>query len=569
MKPLLFLTTRSVLNGIRRALTTPRRLITVLIFCGYYYYFFVRPSLGSRGQIFPKGIELSLPPLDILEAVVFALFSGLSVLLMLTIFSQAGGFKPADVDMLFPTPLPPKLILSFRLARDYIATLLLPVFFGLFAFVPISRAWTEMFRKMPDPEAAGMAIRSIGLAWLLMALVWVSITYAVNLFINRSDLRSDRNKKVLVWATILVVLGVVGYLVLSLSTLTSPEEAVELAHSPLLRSFFFTATLASHMVMSPLTGNWGLGLAGAMAMIAIAVVAVKVAMTQSSWLYDQAAVKGFGGAERRQLQQAGDFYGMVASMAKEGKLKAGRRTWVHRWRLQGPAALFWKDIFLQTRGMKFLMLLLFAIALFMNLMPSLAAGSIRRSPEMAAGVIFLVMQLVTLLMMTLSYAQTGFMELLRRVDTQKPLPFTPATTVFVEVISKSALGTFGSWASAVVLLVAQPLAWPFVVAAMVVAPFASVLISSAALLLTLMFPDIDDPSQRPIRGILMMLAILVFAVPGGTIALGGFALLSALKVSIPMAVLLLAVPVALTNLGVTFLVTTMSGNLYANYNPSE
>src|SRR5688572_26817379 len=96
VKPLLFLTTRGIRNGVKRALTTPRRLISILLFAGYYYWIFIMPGFRNRGGMF-GGKQLPTPAMDMLEAVAFALFVALSVLLMLSIFSQLSGFKPADV----------------------------------------------------------------------------------------------------------------------------------------------------------------------------------------------------------------------------------------------------------------------------------------------------------------------------------------------------------------------------------------------------------------------------------------------------------------------------------------
>ncbi|MFY9233538.1 MAG: putative ABC exporter domain-containing protein [Fimbriimonadaceae bacterium] len=561
MNALLFLTTRSLKNGLKRALTTPRRLISIVLFCAYYYWLFIRPSSASR-RLFGSGVgELPAPAIEVLQALAFGLFVAMTIMLMVGMFTPLAGFRPADVDMLFPTPISPRIVLVFRILRDYLATLFLPLLIVILAFRPASMGWEAIFRKMPHPEYSALAMRAILVAWLLMALVWVSIAYAVTLYINRSDLQSDKNRRIVVWGLGSLIVVMMAYLGYSFSNLQSARELVGLAESPILRGFFFTATFATQMTMAPLTGDWLMGATGVFGLLGLTTVAMYFALRQSSWMYDQAAVKGFGSRDRQQMQQKGDMYGVVAALAREGKVKAGRRSWVHKLKLPGPRALLWKDYFLQTRGMKYMVILLFGIAMIMNLLPVLVGSSGRRGFGDSPGIIFITMQVVTNFMVTISFASMGFLELLRRVDLQKPLPFSPGTTVFMEVLSKSMLGIFASWLSAAVVAILRPEIWQYALAAIVAAPTLSVIISAATFLLTLMFPDIDDPSQRGLRGLLQMIAIIVLMVPGFALAAGGVAL------GLPP--LVIAIPVAAINVAIAFVVSAFAGNFYASYNPSD
>jgi hypothetical protein len=200
LKALLFLTTRSIKNGLRRAITTPRRLISIVIFVAYYYWLFMRPAAGATASASLRNVQLSAPPLEVLQAVVFGMFALLSLVMLIGVFSPLTGFRPADVDVLFATPISPKLVLIFRIARDFSVTLLTPLIFAIFAFRPAVAGWNVLFRNMPHPEASSIALRMITVSWVLMAIVWVSLTYAITLFTNRSDRQSDRNRKILGWS---------------------------------------------------------------------------------------------------------------------------------------------------------------------------------------------------------------------------------------------------------------------------------------------------------------------------------------------------------------------------------
>ena len=111
LRPLLYLTYRSLSNGIRRAFTSGKRLITLLFVVVYYGFMVLRPfgfsgkSSGFSAQNFP------IPTADSVGAIAFSAFGLMSVLLMLPLLSTRGGFRQADVDVLFATPVNPKAVM--------------------------------------------------------------------------------------------------------------------------------------------------------------------------------------------------------------------------------------------------------------------------------------------------------------------------------------------------------------------------------------------------------------------------------------------------------------------------
>ena len=112
LKPLLYLTYKTVFNGLKRAVTTPRRLIYFIVFVGYYFFLFIRPSLTvGTPPAMPASVvgSVQFPPLEILDAFAFGLFFVLSLFLMLGIFGTQGISRPADVDVLFATPVSPRV----------------------------------------------------------------------------------------------------------------------------------------------------------------------------------------------------------------------------------------------------------------------------------------------------------------------------------------------------------------------------------------------------------------------------------------------------------------------------
>lgn len=562
MKPLLFLTYRSFVNGVKRALSSPTRLIGLLFFVSYYFLWFIRPAMsgpGGMGKGLPPGLQglIEFPSLQVVDSVVFGLFALLSLLMMMGGMAQQGGFKPADVDILFPTPISPRVVLGFRMIRDYVLTLLVPFFLVLVGFVPVKAGYEWVFRNMPHPENATLILRAAWLSWMLVAMCWVAINYAVSLFVNRSDRRSDLNKRLIIFATAVIVLGTATYIGLSISRMTSMKDLLGLAQSPILRTVFFTATFATSLTTAPLSNDYLSAAASAAALAGLIVAAAWIAMTQVGWMYDQAAAKGFSSASLKALQRKGDALGAAAALAQEGKGKVRKLKWLFRMNMPGPWALVWKDAFLQARGMFWMLAMIGAMGVFMILIPTFIP---MKSGE-SIGTIFLLMQAMAIFTITISLSNMGYLEVLRRIDLQKPLPFRPAVIVFFEVGSKAILGIVVSLLGSLIAIFIRPDLLGHAVGAAIFSPSLSLLLSATTFLVIILFPDVEDQTQRQFRGVLMMLALAVIGLP----PVGIFALSVVLGAPIWLA----SIVGAAACLAFAALTAVISGSLYANFNPSE
>lgn len=250
--------------------------------------------------------------------------------------------------------------------------------------------------------------------------------------------------------------------------------------------------------------------------------------------------------------------GAMAELARMGKIKSGRETFLHRLKMPGPWALVWKEFFLQTRGMLAVLIMLGLLGVAFCLMPALMSP---RRNEMGVPYFFVLMQSMSLFMITLAIAQTGFIEVLRRVDLQKPLPFSPAKVVAAEVFAKSALGIAVAVFSSLVSGFVNPSLWPYVLASLIYSPALALMLSATVFLVTIMFPDFDDPTQRQFRGIMMLLALAILGLP----ATGAFLGLWALGLPVWIA----AVAGAAICLAMTALATFISAKFYEGFNPSE
>ena len=567
MRPLVFLVSHSFVNGLKRSLGSPKRLITLLVFISYYAWVATRSIVTTRTMSNAPNIHIPMPKLgfsipQILDAVVFTLFVLLSIGLILQLPSYNRTVTAADVDVLFPTPVPPRLVMLLRVVRDYMATLLVPLIIGLFTWRPISSG--KLLANVPHPETAGYVFKTAIYAWILLAMVWTVFGYATTLFVNRSDLASDRNAKILSRSTMLLVIGTLGYVLFGLSHELTWKMAMNLANSGVLRVPYFLAHLGSMFALGPITGI-GNSVVSGVALLALMALGFSIALSQVGWMYDQAAVRGFESTESVRLRRSGDMAAILADQARRGKLKTGRQTWLHRLRVRPWAAMIWREAVVQRRSFRGATLFLLLSALLYSLMPVLVYQLSANKPDRQinmVGAIFLVCQSMGVFMFIMASAATGYVELLRRIDLLKPLPFAPARLMAVEVFAKTFIPITISLACTSLALIGCPLLWRFALAHAMYGPSLAIMLSSSVLVVTLLFPDIEDPTQRGFRGLMQLLGIAVAAAPG----ISAFVGLTIVTNGDPLPG---AVVGSLLNVGVAVGLTAAAGYLYLGFNPTE
>lgn len=562
-RPLLFLTYKTVWNGLKRAFTTPRRLITVIFAVSYYFFIFIRPALGPSGGMPMRGMpngtpQFDFPPMQVIDALSFAIFCVMSLFLLLGVMSANTSFRPADVDVLFSTPISPKVVLTFRIVRDYLITLLVPLLLAIFGLRPARMGWEAVFRNMPNPEYSSLVLRFMIISWLLMSLCWVMMSYAVSMWLNRNDAGSDRRRKIFGISMAAVVVAISSYLALRFNAVHSPADAMAIAQTPGLRVIFFTATFATQMTLAPFSASGPLSaLAGASGLLAVVGLAYWMALRQVGWMYDQAAVRAASVRNAVELQRSGDMAGLMAMRAREGKFKGVRLPFISRLKMRSWRALIWKELVLQPRTT----LGLFVMFTLMGIMMSLVGVLPDKRRSLEGGYLFLGMQGMVVFMITMALAQTGFVEVLRRVDLQKPLPFRSWVTVASEIGSKALLSMSAALAGSLVTLVVKVSLWPFILASLVGMPGFAFLLSACVFLVTMLFPDVDDPSQRGIRGIMTMLSIAVCCLFPALAVIGLFALGAAPALATAAGgIIAIAIGLGLA---------VASAQLYENFNPSE
>ena len=107
----------------------------------------------------------------------------------------------------------------------------------------------------------------------------------------------------------------------------------------------------------------------------------------------------------------------------------------------------------------------------------------------------------------------------------------------------------------------RPALWQVGVSGILAGSTLAISLVSLFCLLTILFPDYDDPTQRGFRGIMQLLGmVIVLAVPVGLFAIVFFfgkVLVSA------------ALAFSVASAAIAFICAQFAGNLYRDFNPSE
>ena len=559
MKPLVFLFVRSTINGFKRAVTSARRLVSLVLVFGYYILVFIRPFDHSSDFKVPKTPVTNFPPAATLGPWVFLAFLILTALLSLGVFGSKGGFRPADVDVLFPTPVSSKVVLLYRLGRDYLLTLLFPLFFAIIGWRGTNAGFQTLFSNYP--VYGNYILRTMVVTWLLLALVWTAIGYAASLFVNRSDVVSKRNQIIISAFAFGPAVIFIAYLSISLRLDFSLNTFNSVVNSPLSRIIFPTATAASAMAMSPLTGDFIGGGLGLLALVALGAGAIYVALSQSDWMYDQAAARSVDSSDMKTMQKKGDVMAIYALRARQGKFRKGRVSQkIASIQVKGPVGIIWKELILLSRTAAWNYVFVIIMVLFSAGSMFFAFSKAHVSEQVIGGTTFAALAFFVF-MMSQIISQQGFIELLRRVDVTKSLPFSSQVSVFYEILAKTIPTSLLTIVISVGAIVYRLSLWDDALAAILTLPLFGVMLMTVSLAVTMLFPDVDDPTQRGLRGIMQLLGIVMAtAVPAGLIVAGYIFKLSPLIAVIPAVIVMAAI---------SFGCTILSGSMYASYSPTE
>jgi hypothetical protein len=568
LQALVFLNVRQLVNGVRRAFTSARRIVGLVFFVAYYLFFFARPFSRARGENMgfnelQNSMAGKLPTVQFswLNAVVFTLFF---VAMMFTAFSLTGyngRFRQADVDTLFPTPVDRRLILFFRFLRDSLLSTLVPLFVALIFMRPALAGFTSFVKGMTNPHAAAY-VTSLGfIAWLLSSLVWSAWGYAASLYFNRTEAQYESRRAWLFRGIFVVFMGAMIVIALAIRAKPEFQTFVDVMNSSAIRVAGLTATIATKITLGLATGDTLGFVVAVLTMIGLAVAGLWVAMRQTDWMYEIGATNASKMSEVTDLQKKGDLYGIYGARARQGKVNTKRARFVYNWEPKGVKALIWREAIIFFRVGIAPIVLALGIGIMFQVMFSYLPATTKRGKPIVLDLIILAMGIGMPVFTASATAMTSFIEMLKRGDLLKPLPFSPGTTIFFEVLGKSLLSTATAVVLSVVTVIVKPMWWYVGVSGVLAGSSLGVALISLYCMMTILFPDFDDPTQRGFRGLMQLLGMVVCLGP----PVGIFALVYYFGHNMILASTLYAI----ANLAIAFICANIAGNLYRDFNPSE
>ncbi|MEN3000262.1 MAG: putative ABC exporter domain-containing protein [Armatimonadota bacterium] len=569
---LVFLTVRVAVNSFRRAFENPLRAVLTVLVVGFLLCSWGGALVGALLEPVrpPRAPQLMLDPETVLMrsmAIVLGLHLIYIVLGIMPAFlrGQFSYFVEGDVNFLFPTPV--RALSLFRgllLVRGAIGTLFLMLFLFFYLLLSGGRSIRQL-AMVAEPQASGWALLVYPPLFMLMSLALLWLGVAVRLM-------EERRPRILwwFWAGVLswafVGVGLVAGRVWFL--MWQDEMAFAAALQASMDWWFAYVWLlparalsdAALIIYQGWTPAMGLGL---LFWLGVLLWADGQIARDAGRLYELASQMAQRGARFRAAR--GDPMQMMYQSALERMSGRNRpvRTlrWLERWTPRGVWALLWRDLLLSWRlqgwGLVFMLLLLVAI-------PAIPLGIVRYIPikeqVVIAKSIYVMIQYLIVVMAALG-SYYGIVDLLRRVDFQKPFPFSSREVVLVESLPTAILFLIVQALVALVATFFFPQAWGFWLGiGLVVASFAPVL-QMAIWMMALLNPDPNDYTQRLVLGLLMFPVIVLVGLPGGLLLVIGLVL--------KLSPLLIALLVMAANLSVGAILVAINARLYEQFSPVD
>ena len=569
---LLFLTVRVMVNSFRRAFENPLRavltiLVLIFIVCGWgsaLLAMLIEPPRPPRAPI---------PALDPTVAlgrsmvIVLGLHIAYIVLGLLPSFSRGwlSYFVEGDVHFLFPTPIKPlTLFRGLLLVRGAIGIAALMLMLIIYLILLGGRSMRQL-AMVATPQAGSWSLLAYPLLFLVMSLALLWLGVAIRLMeMERPRVLTWFWVGIVSWALVGVglVVGRAWFLVQQAGQPTFAALQASIEWLPAMLWLLPARSLSDAMLVVYQGWTPAIGL-GLLFWLGVLLWADRCIVREAGRLYELAAFMAQRSSRLRMAR--GDPMQAAYQRALERMSERARpvRTlrWLERWTPRGVWALLWRDLLLSWRlqgwGLVLMLLLLVAIP---TVPLALMRYLIEKDSLGAAKAIYLMMQYTIMLMMAFG-SYYGIVDLLRRVELQKPLPFSSRAVVLVESLPTALLVLIMQMVVALAAILLYPQAWGFWLGmGLVVASFAPVL-QMAMWMLALLNPDPNDYTQRLVLGLLMFPVLVLAGLPGGLILLLGLIL------KLPLA--LIALLTVLANLSVGAMFVAINSRLYEQFSPVD
>lgn len=572
LRVLLYQTLRVFVNGLRRAFGNPVRAILTLLVIGFVLCGWGGAILGS--MIEPARGRTPTPELQTELLVARSLGVVLIIHWLYVVFTVIPSvFRPAqilvqesDVHYLFTTPLKPlTLFRGIILIRGLLGAL----FFMLLLVIYLLMSGGANLRVMAMAQQPAVGSWAM-LIYPVMYLMVFTTALLGSIALEAMEISGRSRRRYWAWGLTLWAAACVVAVGGRLWTMRGQIEeqgfgaligqAVDWLPAYVLLLPVRALADAALVLYNGFTPALWFGIAFWL----IGALVGNAALTRyQDRLYEVGASLARKGAQARAMQRD-PFRAYIERKAESASRKPLRTLrWLERWTPRGVWALLWRDLLITWRasgwGNLVMVAIIGAAPLALMWLVKLSANP-ERDLRVGLRIMYSISQAMVVFFIAFG-AYYSMTDMLRRVEWQKPLPFSPRAVVAVESLPTV---IFFVLAQALAVLLASasfPQDWLFWLSASLVAISWCVVLQMAMLWIALVNPDPTDYTQRLLTGVLMVPALFLSGAPG----LGIWLLGVVLKWN-----LLLAGGLAFAaNLFVGFILTAMNSALYEKFSPVE
>ena len=566
-----YLTLRVVVNSIRRAFATPLRAVLTTFVLAFFLCGWGGALIGSLAENPARAQPDMLQPQQLmlrsLGLVVLIHWFYVVFMVIPSVLRPAYALvQESDVHYLFTTPLKPvTLFRGMILIRGMFTALFFLMVLTVYLLL-FGGARLRLLATVQEPAAPAIALLCYPVLYLLVfstSLLWSIALEAME--ITGRGVRRWVLRALLGWAVL--SFGVTGGYLVYLSRmseefalLTVLGKAVDWLPAYVLLlpvRGLADAAIVLYQGVTPAMGvSFALWLAGVL-------LANRALARYQNALYEVGASLARKGAAARASQRdpMGTYLQRKAEAASAKPLRTLR--WLERWTPRGALALLWRDLLITWRasgwGNLLMVALMAAVPVGLALLIHYTASP-ERDTRLALKIAYAVAQAMAAFFISLG-AFYGFTDMLRRVEWQKPLPFSPRAVMVVESLPSVVFFAGSQLLAALVISLWFPSTWLFWLGSSVVATSWAIVLMMAMLAIALINPDPTDYTQRLLSGVLTVPALLFSGAPGAAIWLLGVGLQWNLWLMVGLS--------CLTNLFAALVLTAFNGALYEKFSPID
>lgn len=522
MRAIALLSLWQLKNALRTTLTEPKKLIPLLVFLVFVGFQTLMVATSGNQRDVPRDF---LPNLletygPVAHAALFLLLVlGSLSFLEMGLTGSALTFSLADIDYLFPSPIPRRVVLAYHLPAILWKHI---VGAGVFLWIGYIMLWRAV-----GPEGVGG-----GAGWIMFGALaaWMAghANLAVTLEILFGRGRAPVARKV-VLGLLVLIFAWVAFLVWRHGW----QGVAMVNENAILRVLFFPSYLLTGTLLAPLTGESAVG--GLLGLLAFFAASLALVLTRRENFYEACLPHSERMARVRQAAREGSVGAILALRARERKANArpGARAFTIPPFGRGAMAVFWANLAAAAKRP------------VVNFVGPIAAGLALAVVAMvwfdtAAPYVVLAGVGYASYMALMVSSRNAFRQSVERQSLIRTMPIKPWKLVAAEVMPVALTASLFGW-SAALPLAASPHIHAHLVGATIAVAWPLALVDLCLILyaVTLWYPMVQDKLQQLIAGFV-------------TLALfGGFALVLSPFVAVP---LVLHAP-----LGVTVLSATVGG----------